>query len=120
MDTPDWDLRVALALTLENGALATLSNTADSAIRGKRHHSLYYGSSGTAVTRGFPFEVTVDAAGQSERVDEAELPPTPVDNLVDCAQGRGVPELDGETAVHIVEILDAAYRAARSGHKVTL
>jgi predicted dehydrogenase len=66
--------------------------------------------------------VTVDAAGQSERVDEAELPPppTPVDNLVDCAQGRGEPELDGETAVHIVEILDAAYRAARSGHKVTL
>ena len=47
-------------------------------------------------------------------------PPTPVDNLVDCAQGRGEPELDGETAVHIVEILDAAYRAARSGHKVTL
>ena len=29
MDTPDWDLRVALALTLENGGLATLSNTAD-------------------------------------------------------------------------------------------
>lgn len=122
MDNPDWDLRVALALTLENGALATLSNTADSAVRDKRHHSLYYGSSGTAVTRGFPFEVTVDAAGQSERVDEAELPPppTPVDNLVDCAQGRGLPELDGETAVHIVEILDAAYRAARSGHKVKL
>ena len=122
MDNPDWDLRAALPLTLENGALATLSNTADSAVRDKRHHSLYYGSAGTAVIRGFPFEVTVDAGGRTEHVVEAQLPPppTPVDNLVDCARGRGLPELDGETAVHIIEILDAAYCSARGGHKVSL
>jgi predicted dehydrogenase len=55
-------------------------------------------------------------------VVEAQLPPppTPVDNLVDCARGRGLPELDGETAVHIIEILDAAYCSARGGHKVSL
>lgn len=37
------DVRAVLSLRLDDGATATLSNTADSQVRGKRHHSLYLG-----------------------------------------------------------------------------
>ena len=123
MDNPDWDLSAALTLLLSNGALATITLRADSAIFDKRHHSIYYGSAGTATFRGFPFEIALESqAGAGVRFNEKELPapPSPVGNLVDCILDRGTPELDNTAAVHIVEIVNAAYEAARSGYKVRL
>ena len=122
MDDAEWDVRAALTLALSNGALATLNNTADSGVRDKRQHSLYYGAAGTATVRGFPGRIAIEAGGESENVHERDLPapPTPVGNLVDCALRRSTPEIAGETAVHVVEILQAAYKSARTGHRVRL
>ncbi len=123
MDDPEWDLNVALTLLLNNGALATITMRADSAIFDKRHHSIYYGTAGTAIFRGFPFELSLEAQG-SETIHRSEkelpAPPSPVDNLVDCILDCGAPELDNGAAVHIVEIINAAYESARSGRSVKL
>ena len=122
MDDAEWDVRAALTLLLSNGALATLSNIADSDVRDKRQHSLYYGSKGTAAMRGFPGRIAIEAGGDSEQVHENDLPqpPTPVGNFIDCALGHGKAEITGETAVHIVEILCVAYQAARTGRTTSI
>jgi len=122
MDDADFDLRCALTLRLDNGAHATLSQCADSQIRAKRQHSLYYGSAGTAVARGFPFRVKMESGNAVEQFREDELrdPPSPVGNFVDCALGRGGPEIDGEMAVHVVEIINAATQSAREGRAIML
>jgi predicted dehydrogenase len=122
MDNPRWDLRASLDLRLGNGALATLSILADSAIAAKRQHSVYYGSGGTAVLRGFPFEVTLEAGAEvlCRREDELPAPPTPVADLVDCILRQGRPAMPGELAVHVVEIIQAAYDSARTAQAVKI
>jgi predicted dehydrogenase len=115
-------VRAALNLRLSNGALATLSILADSGTAAKRQHSLYYGSAGTAELRGFPFTVRI-AAGKEElqrREDELPAPPTPVADLVDCILRHGQPAMAGELAVHVVEVIQAAYDSARSAQMVKL
>ena len=122
MDDAGFDVRCALALHLDNGAYATVSQCADSRIRAKRQHSLYYGSAGTAVMRGFPFWVELECGQVVERFGEEELqePPSPVGDFIDCALGRGAPEIEGETAVHVVEIINAAAQSAREGRTIAL
>lgn len=122
MDDADFDLRCALTMRLDNGAYATLSQRADSQIRAKRQHSIYYGSAGTAIIRGFPFWVKMESGKVVEQFREDELkdPPSPVGNFVDCILNSGKPEIDGATAVHVVEIIQAAARAAREGRTVKI
>ena len=122
MDDAGFDVRCALALHLDNGAYATVSQCADSQIRAKRQHSLYYGSAGTAVMRGFPFWVELECGQVVERFGEEELqePPSPVGDFIDCALGRSAPEIEGETAVHVVEIINAAAQSAREGRTIAL
>jgi len=122
MDDADFDLRCALTLRLDNGAYATLSQCADSRIRAKRQHSIYYGSAGTVAIHGFPFKVKMDSGTVVEefREDELKDPPTPVGDLIRCALGEGKPQIDGETAVHVVEIIQSAAQAAREGRAVRI
>ena len=122
MDDAGFDVRCALALHLDNGAYATVSQCADSQIRAKRQHRLYYGRAGTAMLRGFPFWVELECGPLVERFREDELqdPPSPVGNFIDCALGRGAPEIDGATAVHVVEIINAAAQSAREGRAIAL
>ena len=122
MDDASFDVRSALALRLDNGAYATVSQCADSQIRAKRQHSLYYGSVGTAMLRGFPFCVELECGRVVEHLREDELqdPPSPVGNFIDCALGRGAAEIDGATAVHVVEIINAAAQSAREGRTIAL
>jgi predicted dehydrogenase len=122
MDNASWDVRAALSARLSNGALATLSILADSGTAAKRQHSLYYGSAGTAEMRGFPFTVHI-AAGKTElqrREDELGTPPTPVEDLVNCILRQGQPAMTGELAVHVVEVIQAAYQSARQSTPVAL
>lgn len=120
MDNPSWDLRSSLSARLSNGSLATLSGVADSALPARRQHALYCGSAGTAAVRGLPFEITLAVGKEVVRRREEELPPppAPVENFVDCVLGRGQPALDGDLAVHIVEIIQAAYASAQNGRAV--
>jgi predicted dehydrogenase len=122
MDNPHWDVRAALNLRLSNGALATLSILADSGTAAKRQHSLYYGSAGTAELRGFPFTVRISAGGEERhrREDELPAPPTPVADLANCILRQGQPAMEGAMAVHVVEVIQAAYDSARSGGTVVL
>ncbi len=128
MDDSGFDLRSALTLSLNNGAMATLSQSADSLVRDKRHRSLYFGSTATAEVIGVPFEVRINSAGGPGRptsvevVHENDLPPapTPVSDFIDCVRGRAeAPLLDNTLAVHIVEVIAAAYESARSGQRVS-
>ncbi len=122
MDNADFDVRCSLSMRLDNGALVSLNQVADSQIRAKRQTNIYYGSKGTAVVRGFPFVIEIEADGEVERLSEDELPaaPTPVGDFVDCALGRSAGEISGDTAVHVVEVLRAAQEAARSGQAILL
>jgi predicted dehydrogenase len=122
MDDADFDLRCALTLRLDNGAYATLNQCADSRTRAKRQHSIYYGSAGTVAIHGFPFNVKMESGTVVEefREDELKDPPTPVGDLIRCALGEGKPQIDGETAVHVVEIIQSAAQAAREGRAVRI
>lgn len=122
MDDAATDVRAVLSMRLDGGATATLSNTADSQVRGKRHHSLYFGSAGTAEIRGVPFSVTVDGRNGRESVHEDDLPavPGPVEDFIGAVRRRSSLQIEAGTALHVVEILDAAYRSARDGCAVTL
>ena len=114
--------RTSMTLTLENGAMATFLFVSNSRIYTKRQHGQYYGSRATALVRGVPFAVTVTAGDTSTTVGEADLPPapTPVGDLVGAIQHRNAVAMDAETAVHVVEIVQAAYRSARDGSRVQL
>ena len=120
MDDVGNDVRAVLCMRLDNGAMATVSNTADSQVRGKRHHSLYFGSAGFAEIRGVPFHLTTDSRTGHESVNEADLPavPNPVEDFVGAVRGDSQLQIDSSTALHIVAILDAAYRSARDGRSV--
>lgn len=122
MDDAAWDVRAALSLRLSNGALATISELGDSGIAAKRQHSLYYGSAGTAQLQGFPFTVRIHAGQEEVQYREDELPaaPTPVGDLVECIRRQGSPAMSGELAVHVVEVIQAAYAAAASAQVVQL
>jgi len=122
MDDVQADIRAVLTLQLANGAFASLVQTADSQLRRKRQHSVYYGSRGTATVTGFPFSLQLDSPSVQANWTEEELPdvPTPVQDLINAMQGHGPVRIDGDTAVHVVEILDAAYRAAAQGRRVTI
>ena len=111
-----------MTVKLPSRRASTLSQCADSQIRAKRQHSLYYGSAGTAIMRGFPFWVKMESGKVVEQFREDELkdPPSPVGNFVDCALGRGRPEIDGEMAVHVVEIINAAAQSAREGRAIAI
>ncbi|MDP6503770.1 MAG: Gfo/Idh/MocA family oxidoreductase [Planctomycetota bacterium] len=123
MDDAEWDLRCALSLRLDNGALANISAAANSAIFTKRQRSHYFGSKATLSFHGFPFDVFFQLDGEeSSHVPDDKLPPAPnpVGNWIDCIKSGIDPELDGETAVHIVEILEACYKSARDGARVSI
>lgn len=123
MDNPEWDLCSVVTLRMSNGSLATITCTTNSRIFDKRIHSLYFGAGGTALVRGMPFQVTLECPkARPVTVTEKELPaaPTPLDNWVECIQGKVQPAMDGDTAVHIVEVLEAAYESARTGRKAAI
>lgn len=122
MDDAAADLRAVVGLQLTNGAMVSLVQTADSQIRAKRQRNLYFGSQGTATISGFPFSLQLQTEKATQLWTEDELPrvPTPVDDLIEAMDGGGPVRIDGDTAVHIVEILDAAYRSAASGQRVSI
>ena len=114
--------RTALALTMENGAFVSFLFVSDSHVHTKRQHGQYYGSQATAMVTGVPFSVTLSADGSTKTVDGTDLPPapTPVGDLVAAMQSKATGAMNSEIAVHIVEIVQAAYRSARDGCTVKL
>jgi predicted dehydrogenase len=123
MDDPLCDMRATVAVTMENGAVATISFVGDSRYPARRVRNLYFGSGATALVEGLPFAVTVvPSGGSGTTVHEKEMPavPGPAACFIDAIRNRvELPSgpLDG---LRCVEVVEAAYRSARSGQRVAL
>jgi predicted dehydrogenase len=116
-DTPS-DRRAALAMTLGNGAVATIGSVADSQSAGRRVRNTFGGSQGTITVEGFEFRTTIAPdGGEPETFREADLSPVPgpVANLVDAILRQTPLNADAVHGVHVQEVLEAAYRSASSG-----
>jgi len=122
MDDPEFDMRTNVNLTMENGAVCTVSNIGDSKIS-RRIHSTYFGSKATLFVDGMPFKITICEPDQEPVVvspDDMPSAPQPVDNLIDAILERAQPLCSADDGLAVVEVLEAAYTSARTGRKVTL
>jgi len=122
MDDPEFDMRTNVNLTMENGAVCTVSNIGDSKIS-RRIHNTYFGSKATLFVDGMPFKITTCKPDQEPVVvspDDMPEAPQPVDNLIDAILERAKPLCSADDGLAVVEVLEAAYTSARTGRKVTL
>jgi predicted dehydrogenase len=123
MDSTPTDLRIALSLEMENGAVATITGIGDSKMPNRRVRNIWGAANGAAIVINPEFETTIMFKGQEHRkFKESDLLPVPgpVANFVDVIQGRGKLFSTGEHGAHVVEVVEAAYESATSGRIVTL
>lgn len=123
MDSTPTDLRVALILELENGAVATITGMGDSKMPVRRVRNMWGASGGSITVSTIDFETTIMFHGQEHRrFKESELLPIPgpVANLVDTIQGRAKLFSPPEHGAHVVEVVEAAYESATTDRTITL
>jgi predicted dehydrogenase len=123
MDQTPSDMRTALTLEMENGAVATINSIGDSKYSTRRVRNVFGATGGAVLIAGFDFETTIMMHGQEHRkFKEAELLPVaqPIANFVSAIQGRGKLFSPGEHGAHVVEVIEAAYESASSGRTVML
>jgi predicted dehydrogenase len=122
MDSTPGDIRSSVALTLENGAVATIVSVGDSDHNGRRVRNTFAGSKGTITVEGFEFQTTITIGEDSVSFTEKGLPPVPgpVDNLIDSIRGHAELESPGEHGANVVEVVSACYRSAETGRTVEL
>lgn len=123
MDSTPSDRRAALALTFENGAIATIDSIGNSRSGNRRVRNTIGGSSGTITIEGFDFQTTIsEDGGEPVTFHEGCLPPVagPIANLIDAVRGRGALFSDANHGVHVTEVLEAAYESAATGRTVAL
>lgn len=125
MDAVPSDRRIALSLTLENGAVATITSIGNSRA-GRRVRNSFGGSLGTITVEGFEFATTIVETGDTDDTTdhfrEADLPPVagPIANFVDAIRGHAPIASPAEHGVQVVEVLEAAYRSAETGQAVSI
>ena len=122
MDDSEFDMRANVNLTMENGAVCTISNIGNSGIS-RRIHNTYFGSKASLFIDGTPFKVTLCRPDEDPVVVPAEeMPetPQPVDDLIDAILGRAETRCSADDGIQVVEVIEAAYTSARTGRKVTL
>ncbi len=122
MDNAEFDMRANVSLTLENGAVCSVSNVGNSKIARRIHH-IYFGSKATLFVDGTPFKITICRPDQEpEIVPDDDLPsaPQPVDNLIDAILEKTQPLCSADDGLQVVEAIEAAYISARTGEKVIL
>ena len=123
MDATPTDLRIAMSLEMENGAVATITGIGDSKLSTRRVRNVWGASGGIVTVVGPEFDTDINLSGQEHRrFKEADLLPVanPVSNFVDAIQGRAKLLSPGEHGAHVVEVVEAAYLSATSGSVVTL
>jgi predicted dehydrogenase len=122
MDNSEFDMRTNVSLTMENGAVCTISNIGNSGIS-RRIHNTYFGSEATLFVDGMPFKITLCRPDEEPVIVPPEdMPdaPQPVDDLIDAILGRSKPLCSGDDGLRVVEVIEAAYISARTGKKVAL
>jgi predicted dehydrogenase len=123
MDDATSDMQAIVSIALDGGPTGTVTAIGNSRFPGRRVHNTYYGSAATATVDGLPFRVTVARPNsQVESLAESDLPPplSPVANFVDVILGRAPLAAPPEHGAHVTELLEAAYRSARTGRRVDL
>jgi predicted dehydrogenase len=123
MDDPILDMRATVTIALENGALATICYVGDSRCPTRRIRNTYFGSRATLLVEGQPFSLTTIRPGEPPTtVVEKDMPkvPSPVGNFIDAVKGRADPLSGPLDGLRCVEVVEAAYRSARSGQQVVI
>lgn len=123
MDETPSDMRTALAVEFENGAVGTLNSIGDSRYPNRRVLNIFGCAHGMVQIKNFDFETTITQFGREpERFKEADLVSvgTPIGNFADAIQGRASLFSPGEHGAHVVEVVEAAYRSAATGQAVIL
>ncbi|HEV2474025.1 MAG TPA: Gfo/Idh/MocA family oxidoreductase, partial [Chthonomonadales bacterium] len=119
MDSTPVDMRTALSLELENGAMATILLIGDTESSERRVRHLFSGSAGAATVVGPSFATELQT---EDRQVLAPGPPTPgegpVANFVNAILHSAPLKSPPEHGVHVTEVLEAAYQAAASGKTV--
>ena len=123
MDATPMDMRTALTLEYENGAVAALTALGDSKHSGRRVRNTFGAANGTVTVSSFEFETTVSIAGhETQTFREADLPPvgTPIGNFAEAVLGHADLLSPGAHGAHVTEVIEAAYRSAQTGQTITL
>jgi predicted dehydrogenase len=122
MDSTPSDRSDGLALTLDNGAIATLTVTGSSQFKSRRLLNAYHGSEGSLRVEGPEFRTTLDIGGEAEAFHAGDAPPVPgpVANMVDAVRGRAELLSPGEHGTHVVEVISAAYRSAAEKRTISI
>jgi predicted dehydrogenase len=123
MDVTPMDMRIALSLELENGAVANITAIGDSRFPNRRVHNIFGATGGTVTVHGFEFDTTVQLHGQEVqrfREDNLLSLATPIGNLADAILGKGNLYSPGEHGAHVVEVMEAAYESAATGRTITI
>lgn len=128
-----FDLRVdlvdAIAVRFDNRAVGTLSSTGGIApdqqlAGGETHEIRIYGTKGSIILNPIPGQLTIRLADgrvqEFPQLTAAESYPAEATarNLADLILGGGSTCGSGEIGAITVDLLDAAYRSARTGSKV--
>ncbi len=123
MDSTPMDMRVSLALEMENGALATLLSLGNSKSGGRRVRNTFGASAGTITVDGFSFDTVIRPnIGETLCFSEADFSPpgTPIGNFVAAIRGEEALLSPGEHGAEVVRVIEAAYRSAAVGQTVPL
>ncbi len=123
MDHLPTDMRASLLIKLDNGAVATINCVGDSQFKGRRLRNVFGCENGTITVVTFDFETTVAVQGHElRRFKEADLAPVPgpLAALVNTILGGSAPLSSAKLGVHVVEVVEAAYKSAATGKAVDI
>ena len=123
MDALPADMRIAISIEMENGAIATINSIGDSQFEQRRVRNVFGSANGTVAIIHQEFETHIQIKGMEPvKFREADLMPvaSPVNNFIDAIQGRAELFSPGEHGADVVEVVEAVYQSATTGRIVTL
>lgn len=123
MDSTPVDMRIAIAIQLSNGSVATICSIGDSQFDQRRVRNVFGAANGTVAIVHSEFETHIQIKGMEPvKFREADLMrvPDPVSNFVDAILGKAELFSPGTHGADVVEVVEAIYKSARTGRTVRL
>ncbi len=123
MDQLPTDMRASIIIKLENGAIATINCVGNSEFKGRRLRNVFGCQNGSITVVSFDFDTTVAVQGhEMRRFKEADLAPVPgpLASLVNTILAGTAPVSSCKLGLHVVEVVEAAYKSAATGKSVDI